>query len=226
MWPHSWFALVAPPTANATRRSRCSSSRRLFPSFLPPWLRHALLLVVLIGAGIAAMFLVGGSSKATEAAVTYSSEEVAFVRLLNDYRTSRGLRPLLVSDRLSQAGDRHSSDMGTYGFVDHYTTGGSDWFEDGASPWERMSASGYTYRTLLGENVGAGYSTAAAVLAAWVASPAHNAVMLNPAYLVLGVSQVKVEESPFGYYWTTDFGGYADTTARSIDALSPASKGS
>lgn len=181
---------------------------------------------MLIGAGITAMLLVGGSSRAAEAEVTYSSEEVAFVRLLNDYRASHGLRPLLVSDKLSQAGDRHSSDMGTYRFVDHYTTGGSDWFEDGASPWKRMSASGYTYRTLAGENVGAGYSTAAAVLAAWMASPKHNAVMLNPAYVVLGVSMVKVKESPFGYYWTTDFGGYADTTARSIDALNLASNGS
>jgi uncharacterized protein YkwD len=182
--------------------------------------------LLVITAGVATVLLAGHPAKAGKRPVTYSSQEIAFVRLINEYRVGHGLRPLLVSDELSESGDRHSSDMGSYRFVDHYTTGGSTWFEKGASPWDRMAASGYSYRTLLGENVAAGYSTATAAMAAWVASPKHNAVMLNPDYVVLGVSMVEVDGSPFTYYWTTDFGGYADASAHSVDALALAGGGS
>jgi uncharacterized protein YkwD len=149
-------------------------------------------------------------------AVSYSSEEVAFVQLLNDYRVSQGLQPLLVSDMISEASDRHSSDMGKYSFFDHYTTGGSDWFAVGASPWDRMTASGYNFNTYKGENIAAGYGTAAAVFEGWKNSPGHDANMLGAKFTVIGVSLVYVAGSPYGYYWTTDFGGYVDSTARSL----------
>ena len=147
--------------------------------------------------------------------VSYSVDEVAFVQLLNDHRVSQGLQPLLVSDLISEASERHSSDMGKYNFFDH-TTGGSDWFPLGASPWDRMDASGYTFNTYKGENIAAGYSTAAAVFAGWKGSPGHNSNMLGANYKVVGIGLVYVPGSPYGYYWTTDFGGYVDSTAHSL----------
>ena len=106
--------------------------------------------------------------------------------------------------------------MGKYAFFDHYTTGGSDWFEIGASPWVRMAASGYDFNTYKGENIAAGYGTAAEVFTGWKNSSGHNANMLGASFEVLGVSVVKVTGSKYGYYWTTDFGGYVDETAHSI----------
>ena len=150
-----------------------------------------------------------------QAAVSYSSEEIAFVQLINNYRTGLGLQPLLVSDRLSESGDRHDSDMGKYGFFGHYTQG-SDWFAVGASPWDRMAASGYAYNTYKGENLAAGYDLASTVFAGWKNSPAHNENMVNPNFKVMGVSFVWVSGSLYRNYWTTDFGGFVDPTAHSV----------
>ncbi len=168
-----------------------------------------LALALLVGALVAAP---------AKAAVSYSAAEIEFVQLLNNYRVSNGLQPLLVSDMISEACDRHNSDMGKYRFFDHYTQA-SDWFAVGASPWDRMAASGYSYNTYKGENIAAGYSTAAAVFQGWKNSPGHNANMLGANYKVLGVSLVFVSGSPYGSYWTTDFGGYVDPTAHSVGSM-------
>jgi len=159
--------------------------------------------------------LLGGVLASPAQAVSYSSEEIAFVQLVNEYRASRGLQTLLVSDMISEACDRHSSDMGKYRFFDHYTVQ-SDWFTTGASPWDRMAASGYNFNTYKGENIAAGYSTAATVFTGWKNSSGHNANMLNGDYRVIGVSMVYVSGSPYGYYWTTDFGGHVDSTAHTL----------
>ncbi len=165
---------------------------------------------------IAVAFILGGLlASPARAAAAYSADEIQFVQLLNNYRVANGLQPLLVSDELSESGDRHDSDMGKYAFFDHYTVK-SDWFASGASPWTRMAASGYSYNTNMGENIAAGYGTAAAVFEGWRNSPGHNANMLNASYKVVGVSLVYVSGSPYGYYWTTDFGGYVDPTAHSV----------
>lgn len=153
------------------------------------------------------------------ATVSYSQQEIALVGLLNDYRESNGLEPLLVSDRLSEAGDRHSSDMGKYSFFSHYTVQ-SDWFLPGASPWDRMAASGYDFSTSKGENIAAGQPTAASVFSAWKASAGHNANMLSTKFQVVGVSLVFVSGSEYGYYWSTEFGGYVDSSAHTLQSAS------
>lgn len=185
--------------------------------------RTAKTLGLLLATAVLVMFLLGVVlASPAEAAVSYSAEEIEFVRILNEYRVNNGLQPLLVSDMISEACDRHNSDMGKYRFFDHYTQNGSDWFAVGASPWDRMALSGYTYNTYKGENIAAGYSTAASVFQGWKNSPGHNANMLGANFKVLGVSMVYVSSSPYGYYWTTDFGGYVDPTAHSLTSA-PAS---
>jgi uncharacterized protein YkwD len=170
------------------------------------------------------------TTKVTVAAgpsVDYSAAELEFVRLLNDYRESKGLQPLMLSDVLTVACDRHSSDMATYDFVNHYTgyyrnsSGNdralkgtrSDYFATGTDPAERMIACGYDYKTAMGENLAAGQDTAAKALKALKASATHNANLLSDDYTVIGIALVYAGGTDYGYYWTTDFGGYADATA-------------
>jgi uncharacterized protein YkwD len=150
----------------------------------------------------------------------YDAAELQVLSLINGYRAQNGLTPLLLSDALSTSADRHSHDMGRYGFFGH-TTVRSDWFPAGASPWTRMAASGYGYRTAEGENIAAGYADAATVFAGWRSSPGHNANMLDRDYLVIGVGHEVVAGSPYGSYWTTDFGGTVDPTARRAPAGAP-----
>jgi uncharacterized protein YkwD len=159
--------------------------------------------------------------------VEYSAEELEFVRLLNEYRVSNGLEPLLLSDTLTVACERHTSDMVTYDFLNHLTgyyraSGGgdvalkgtrSDYFDTGADPGERMEACGYDYRTVKGENLAAGQPTAAEALQTLKDSPTHNANLLHPDFKVIGIAAVHASDSEWGHYWTTDFGGFVDASA-------------
>jgi hypothetical protein len=148
-------------------------------------------------------------------AASYGNQEVELVRLLNNYRQSLGLQPLMVSDLCSDAAEKHSSDMGKYSFFSH-TSVQSDYFPVGANGRVRMSTCGYPYSIAWGENIAAGYSTAAGVIEAWRGSSTHDRVMTDPAYRVIGIGMVYVSGSPYGYYWTADFGAYVDSTAHWI----------
>jgi hypothetical protein len=169
---------------------------------------------LLVCAVLLGSVLAGGA----QAATSYSAQETAFVNSLNQYRASKGLQPLLVSDDISEACYRHNHDMAKYKFFSHYSVK-SDWFAANASPWTRMSASGYTYSTSKAENIAAGQSTAALVFAAWKASSGHNTNMLGSAYKVIGVSFYTLPGAPYVYYWTTDFGGYVDSTSHAVGDL-------
>ncbi|MCZ7664038.1 MAG: Ig-like domain-containing protein [Thermoleophilia bacterium] len=159
---------------------------------------------------------------AIASAATYSAQELAFFDLINDYRQANGRGRLLLSDTISVAATRHNLDMGHYAFFDH-TTQGSDYFPIGSSPWDRMAAVGYAYSTSKGENIAAGgaFSSAQAVFQAWKNSSGHNANMLNGNFKVIGISLDAVAGSPYTYYWTTDFGGYVDSSAHDPGGGSP-----
>lgn len=145
-------------------------------------------------------------------AVSYNSQEIALINLVNDYRVSLGLQPLMVSDLASSAAEKHSSDMGKYGFFSHSTVA-SDWFPAGARADTRLAMCGYSYQVAWGETIAAGQSMAQTVFNAWRNSPDHDTVMKGSAFRVVGVGQVYTDGSPYGYYWTLDFGGYVDATA-------------
>lgn len=148
------------------------------------------------------------------ATATPSADEVEFVRLLNEYRAANGAGPLLISDALSLAAYKHNRDMATYKFFSH-TTVNSNYFPVGSQPWDRMRAVGYNYNTTMAENLAGGYPTAAEAFKAWKNSAGHNRNMLDPAFKVIGVSLYFVADTAYGYFWTTDFGGYVDPSAHS-----------
>ena len=146
--------------------------------------------------------------------MSYNTQEQAFVKLLNDYRVANGLQPLLVSDALSLASERHASDMGKYDFFSHVTKR-SDWFPAGSYPWDRMKLCGY-YSGKEGENLAAGQSSAQSLFTAWRASSSHNSVMLDPGFKVVGVGFVITTGSDYTYYWDACFGGTVDGGAHTL----------
>ena len=73
------------------------------------------------------------------------------------------------------------------------------------SPFDRMIAYGYTY-SWAGENIIAGYSTAAYSVAGWMASQAHKDNILNPNFIHIGVGYAYYESSTYGTYVTAVFG--------------------
>lgn len=170
-----------------------------------------LALVIIVGQA-----LWPGAQSPSSAAV-YDADELGVVRLINQYRASYGLGALQVSDALSKASTRHNLDMGHYNFLSH-SSESSDFFPSGYQFWQRLAAMGYG-SGVMGENIAAGLPlmTAESVFAAWKSSPGHNSQMLGADYRAIGVSCDYVAGSEFGVYWTTDFGGSVDSTARPVD---------
>jgi uncharacterized protein YkwD len=185
------------------------------------WLLDRWLLVVLAVVLLSTLGLAGSGGAATTTA--YDDEELKFVGLMNDYREQNGLRPVILSDTLAVAAERHSKDMAEYDFFAHNTVQ-SSYYPDGAEPWDRMTAEGYGYNTPKGENLAVGYETADEAMQAWKDSPSHNAAMLDGDYRVMGVARINDPESVHGWYWTTDFGGYVDPSAHApgADSAGPA----
>jgi uncharacterized protein YkwD len=125
--------------------------------------------------------------------------------LINAYRTSHGLRAVSSDGTLAAAATWMAGDMAARNYMGHVSS-------DGRSPTQRMSAFGYPATSMYtGEDLGAGYGTPSAVLAGWQASPAHNAVLLNPNYNAIGIGLSYEPGSTYKWYWAADFGGPGGT---------------
>lgn len=140
-------------------------------------------------------------------------EEVALLKLINNYRASKGLGKLVLSEKLTKAASRHSYDMATKDYFSHTS-------RDGAQFSNRIKAAGYTYNTNLGENLAAGFWKAADVFNGWKKSPGHNKIMLGKTYKAVGISRAYSPDSSYRWYWTADFGGQVDSSkvARASEA--------
>jgi uncharacterized protein YkwD len=127
-------------------------------------------------------------------------EQTQFLQLINEYRVQNGHSTLEINSYLQAAAQWHSEDMADKNYFSHTDSLGRD-------PFQRMADFGYTVSTSKGENIAAGYSTAASVFQGWKNSPGHNANMLNSNYRVIGIGLAYNNSSNYDYYWTTDFGG-------------------
>lgn len=132
------------------------------------------------------------------------SVEQDLVARINAFRSARGLSTLVVSDTLTAAAKWMSVDMGSRNYFAHTSL-------DGRSPTQRMADAGYpAFGTWTGEDLAAGYTTAADVMNGWINSPAHYAVLVNPKYQAIGVGRGYTAGSTYGWYWTANFGGVVE----------------
>src|SRR5438309_49853 len=158
----------------------------------------------------AAAITIGSSSSA--AAVTHvernaqgATAQSDIVALVNAYRASNGLQSVSANGALTAAAAWMAGDMAAKNYIGHVSS-------DGRTPTQRMSAFGYPATSMYtGEDLGAGYATADSVLAGWQASAAHNAVLLNPNYNVIGIGLVYNAGATYKWYWAADFGGPGGT---------------
>lgn len=146
--------------------------------------------------------------------------EEQVLQLVNQERWADGQRPPLKGQtQLAAAAELHSVNMGTRNFFGHCD------LDTATLPGTRMTAAGYIWNAA-GENIAAGYTDPAAVMAGWMASTGHRNNILNTGYRELGVgyhldagdlANVRndlntdcVAEStgngPYFRYWTQNFG--------------------
>ena len=125
---------------------------------------------------------------------TVSSYETQVVELVNEIRAQYGLTPLTLNWQLSRVARYKSQDMADNNYFSHNSP-------TYGSPFQMMKQFGITYRTA-GENIASGYSSARAVVNAWMNSEGHRANILNASYTQIGVGYVAD-----GHHWTQMFIG-------------------
>jgi len=118
------------------------------------------------------------------------------VSLTNAQRASAGCPALTVSGTLTSVALAHSQDMAAHSYFEHNS-------QDGRTPFDRMTAAGYAFRSAA-ENIAAGQRTPAEVVDAWMNSAGHRANILNCGLTQIGVGYAT--GGSFGTYWTQDFG--------------------
>ena len=151
------------------------------------------------------------------------TEQAKFLTLINTYRAQNGSGALQVSVALQNASQWMSVDMAKRGFGTHIDS-------LGRSPSTRMASFGYTYYPN-GENVAGGLDDAQGTFDQWknACDPdatgrctyAHRVNMLSSSYVVLGIGRAYGPGTAYGWYWTTDFGGYLDRTITQPGSTTP-----
>ena len=121
---------------------------------------------------------------------TASALERRVAELVNEQRAAYGLSALTLSETLCDGARMKSQDMKNNGYFSHESP-------TYGTPFAMMQQLGISYRTA-GENIAMGYSTAEAVVNAWMNSEGHRENILNGTYTRIGVGEVDG-------YWTQWF---------------------
>ncbi|WP_287030682.1 CAP domain-containing protein [Pseudomonas sp. UBA6310] len=106
--------------------------------------------------------------------------------------------PLAWNAALAESALAHSRDMANGNFFSHRGS-------DSSQADERALRAGYTW-SALGENIAAGDDAPKAIVDGWLASPAHCANIMNPAFSEMGAAYAVDPRSDAGIYWTQVFG--------------------
>ncbi|MCB9895159.1 MAG: hypothetical protein H6839_11965 [Planctomycetes bacterium] len=143
----------------------------------------------------------GGGGGGAVTGNTPTSSEVSLAQqvlaLVNQERANVGVAPLTMNAACSQVAYDHSWDMDHRDFFSHTNP-------DGDSPFDRMANAGVTY-SAAGENIAAGYSSPASVMAGWMNSAGHKANILNANFTEIGIGVREGSNGSYGIYWTQVF---------------------
>ena len=155
------------------------------------WLiRGALPLLLLTaaaaGAGPASAATVCASTDGPVAQASATQLANSALCLVNQERTSRGLKPLKANRRLSKAAGRHAQDMVAKGYFSHDSL-------NGASFVDRIRRAGYVQKRAfpsLGEDLAWGsgeLGTPREIVQSWMESPGHRANILSKKFREAGM---------------------------------------
>lgn len=184
--------------------------------------RNILILLALV----AVWTLVSTSAAATSSCPDESTQaplrsqegiEGSLTCLINEERTSRGLRPVHPNTSLRQAALRHSNDMVSSGFFAHTTPSGVSFID-------RIQATGYTRGIrswFVGENIVWGLgpqSTPGALVTLWMNSPPHRENLLCSRFREIGIAAVRgtpqTISNPLGITVSSEYGHRSDKSGK------------
>lgn len=128
--------------------------------------------------------------------VTGSQDEEYILKLLNDARAKKGLKPLVMEANLLRIARIKANDMVAGNYFSHTSP-------TYGSPFDMMKNNGITYTTA-GENI-AGNPSLKAAVDAWLASPGHSANIYSTTFNYIGIGIAKSDV--YGYVISTMFIG-------------------
>jgi uncharacterized protein YkwD len=147
--------------------------------------------------------------------LTPTAQNVKLIRaatlcLINRERVTHGERPLRSNRRLRRAAQAHTDSMAFGDYFEHVGPAGQ-------TPLARMRGAGYISSRAgyeVGENIAWGtlsLATPRAIVATWMASPAHRANILDPRYRETGIGvsphpPAALAHGQAGAIYTQDFG--------------------
>ena len=102
---------------------------------------------------------------------------------------------------LMRAGQSHAQALADGTASGHFSADGSD-------PLERITDAGYLPRAF-GENTATGSSAPERIVRAWLESPGHRAVLLDPMQEEVGLGGVLDTDRPV---WVADFGASRESS--------------
>ena len=127
-----------------------------------------------------------------EALLGLVNEARALARMCGD-SIYESAPPVTWNCALKEAATGHAVDMGENNFFSH--TG-----SDGLRINHRVDEVGYDW-LMVGENIAVGQQTAQQVIAAWLASPAHCATIMNKGFEQTATAVHLPQGSDYSIYW-------------------------
>lgn len=161
--------------------------------------RGALASIVLAASLLVCLPPSSADARSGRAGLDRTERKVA--KLVNSFRARHGRPRLHLSPSLTRVADRHSLDMARHGFFAHSSRNGTD---------AVSRVRGSTGARSVGENlafISFGHrSPARQVVAMWINSPGHRAVLLNHSFRRIGVARRpgRLNGGP-GSLYTADF---------------------
>jgi uncharacterized protein YkwD len=128
----------------------------------------------------------------SEGEIVFNASEA--LRLVNDYRKSKGLNPLTLDSNLTAAATALATEMAKHDRLSH--TG-----PNGADLAKRLKAAGYPF-VLAAENLGAGQRFLGDLIGKWKEEPAENQNLLLPGAKQMGIAYRYRPDTAMKTYWT------------------------
>jgi hypothetical protein len=126
----------------------------------------------------------------------------------NEQRAAEGLPEVVVNEELSAAALAKGQDM----FQDQYW---SHTAPDGDEPWDFIESVGYRYKTA-GENLARDFMNTSDMFQAWMASPTHQANILNPQFEEIGIAVIDGKLQGFETTLVVQMFGTPNTEAAAV----------
>jgi uncharacterized protein YkwD len=143
-----------------------------------------------------------GMPQGTEIIPSHSVEtEKTMLKIINDARKSKGLKPLVMDEKLCMAARYHAYDMATQNYFDHNThdrVNGK--LQKVGGTFDRIRLF-YNDSFVNSENIAAGNENPQETYKQWYNSKGHYKNMFNKESSKVGIGVVYIPNSTFKYYW-------------------------